>query len=246
MALVPDRYGPLTIGRHPYIVTMEFSEPFNYAVGFEQAREPAAALNSVSEFGRNFDFVGGWEHTDPGYVRDITIPRTEYRFVNTDADGPLPPDHLRAAIAESAVVRYVVPLYTSEELGSAMFSLVPNSVVVSSSDLNVLDMGRFDGLAAGQGFFPLLYRDAVVGVRSRRIYSSLVTESAIEPPEEFVNYVGEPGAALWLVDEIAAVSVDGETDLVVEPDWYVSYPNDIGTAVTRPSNDEPTSDGSYS
>jgi hypothetical protein len=219
---------------------MAFGSPFAYALGFEEALDPDAALEIAHGFG------GGWEHTEPGYVDALGMLRTEYRFINTDADGPLSPDDSLAAIEQSDVIRYVVPLYTSEELGSALFSLVPNHVVVSSADLNFMDMAEFDELAEDQGFFALMYRDAVLGGRSRRIYSSLVLEPTIAPPEEYTSYQGEPGAALWLIAEMNASVAGTSVDLVAEPDWYTPYPNDLGTAATRSTDDRPTNDAAES
>jgi len=217
MAQVPDSYEPVTIGRHPYIATMTFGSPFVYAVGFEEALDPDAALDIAHRFG------GEWVHTEPEYVYALGMLRTEYRFINTDADGALSPDELRAAIEQFDAIRYVVPLYTSEELGSTLFSLVPNHVVVSSADLNFIDMAEFDELAEGQGFFALLYRDAV-----------------------FTSYQGEPGAALWLIAKINASVAGSRVDLVAEPDWYTPYPNDLGTAATRSPDDRPTYDAAES
>lgn len=236
MAQMHDSYGPLTIGRRPYVATMQFGSPFTYAVGFEEALDPDTALDIAHRFD------GEWAHAEPGYVNALGMLRTEYRLINTDADGALSPDELRAAIEQSDAIRYVVPLYSSEELGAALFSLVPNHVVVSSADLNFVDMAELDELAEDQGFFALLYRDAVLGGRSRRIYSSLVLEPTIAPPEEFTSYQGEPGAALWLIAEINASVASRNVDLVAEPDWYTPYPNDLGTAATRSPDDRPTYD----
>jgi hypothetical protein len=147
MVQVPDSYEPFTIGQHPYIATLAFSSPFVYAIGFEDALDPDTALTFAHRLG------GAWEHTEPDYVNALRTRRTEYWFIHNDADGPLSPDDLRAAIAASDAIRYVVPLYASDEPGSTLFSLVPNHVVISSADLTFVDMAEFDEIAEEQGFF---------------------------------------------------------------------------------------------
>jgi hypothetical protein len=44
------------------------------------------------------------------------------------------------------------------------------------------------------------------------------------------------------MDRINESVTSNDVDLVAEPDWYTPYPNDLGSAATRPIDDRPTHD----
>lgn len=236
MVDVPDRYGPLTIGRDPYVVELSFNAPYVFAFGFDQPLGPEDALERLS------GMTGEWEYADPEYVSSLSQAVSEYRFVRTDSDEPMTPQDLDELINDSeGSITYAVPVFSAEDSMPAPFTMVPNHVVVSSSDLSFVDMADFDELAGRQNFYPLKYRDAVIGERSRRIYSSLVDAPAFSRPDRFTNYEGEPGPALWLIDAMVDRYAATGVDVVAEPDWYTANPNDLGTPATvrhRPPTDD--------
>jgi hypothetical protein len=224
MIQIPDRYEPITIGRDPYVSELQFVEPYVYAFGFEQATDPNEALEIVVGIG------GHWEFAEPRYVVSLVQNRSEYRFVHTDGDAGLSPGDLRDVTDADNPIRYIVPIYSSDEPGVPPYTLVPNHVVVTLADLSIVDPGRLDELAAQQEFFPLTFRDVSRDSGFRRTYSSLVDRPMLEPPDEFIDYRGEPGPALRLInvmiDEVASA------EFAAEPDWYLDHPDDLGTPAT--------------
>jgi len=224
MVQIPARYEPFTIGRHPYVTEMQFVEPYVYAFGFAQSTAPSEALEIVTGTG------GSWEFAEPRFVASLQQDRSEYRFVHIDGDVGLTPEYLGTIIGDDGPIRYIVPIYTSDEPGIPPYTLVPNHVVVTSADLSIADFADLDPIASEQDFFPLVYRDASSGGWSRRIYSSLVEVPVFAPPEEFVDYRGEPGPALLLIEEMIAEIAS--TNFFAEPDWYVDHPDDLGTPAT--------------
>ncbi|MEN8239955.1 MAG: hypothetical protein ABFR53_12245, partial [Actinomycetota bacterium] len=210
---------------------LNVSSPFLYAVGFESVLDPASALREMSVL------PGDWSHAGPASIEELPS-RIEHRFEDVGATGAMVPGTLAEFVADGGnPIRYVVPVYRSEEFGSAEFTPVPNHVVVTAHDASVFDM--VDDAASEQSFFPLLHRGATIGDRFRRVYSSLISEPVERPSEEFQGYMGEPGPALWLIEHLASMDIDPDVGLVAEPDWYVSYPNDLATGATR-SIDSPT------
>lgn len=105
-------------------------------------------------------------------------------------------------------------------------------MVVTSADLSIADFAGLDAIASPQDVFPLVYRDVSSERWSRRIYSSLVERAVSAPPEEIVDYRGEPGPALWLIE--AMIGEVASTNFIAEPDWYVDHPDDLGTPATTP------------
>jgi hypothetical protein len=204
---------------------MSVSSPFRYAVGFETVLDPDSALREMSAF------PGSWGVVESEY-REEAPPRIEHRFENIGATDVISPAILGEIVSDDAnTVRYMVPIYKSEEFGSAEFTPVPNHVVVTASSESAFE--SLDETASEQHFFPLFHRDSVIGDRYRRIYSSRISEPEAEPSEEFQDYVGEPGPALRLIDELVTLGNELDLGLIAEPDWYLDHPNDLTTRVTR-------------
>lgn len=234
MVKLPERYEPLTIGRYPYITELRFEHSLIYGFGFDGTLDALSALDIVIQVETEWNLGTDWGLVEHEYVTSLRAPRSEYRLVDRHhGRDPARPDELKAVVDADGPIRYIIPIYESDDGYPATFSLVPNHVVVSSSDLSFADMSELDTLSEPQRFYPLVYRDALIGTRSRRIYSSLITEPALVPPE-FSNYRGEPGAALLLMDLINKWGERESLDLSAEPDWYISYPNDLGTPATAP------------
>lgn len=222
----PDTYEPIVVGDGTeFGMEMSVSSPFRYAVGFETVLDPDSALREMSAF------PGSWRVTEPEYSEEAQ-PKIEHRLENVGAADVIPPAILGEIVSNDAnAVRYMVPIYKSEEFGLAEFTPVPNHVVVTTSHESAF--GSIDSVASEQMFFPLLHRDTTIGDRYRRIYSSRISEPEAEPSEEFQDYVGEPGPALWLIDELVTLEREIDGGLVAEPDWYLDHPNDLTARATR-------------
>jgi hypothetical protein len=230
-ANVPDAYHPITIGLGDYVAELSVSSPPRYTIGFTTPKLPQEVLELVPD---------RWVIVEQEFVTSAESASTEYMFVEVGGSVAMTPNELAQLISDNDAIRYAVPVYSGEEYGLEAFTPIPNHVVVTFSDLDnsmLPDIDEafvsLDQLAADQGFFPLLYRDSMIGRRLRRLYSSLVTEPAMAPNEEFFDYAGEPGAALLLVDQMRDSYESGDVDLVAELDWFVSNPNDLGTSATQ-------------
>jgi len=235
---LPEIYGPLVVGSGEYVQELSVSSPAKYAVGFSSSMLPQEALRLVPD---------RWQLIGYEYLARSESARTEYLFGGEDANATMTPAELTQLIDDNDAIRYVVPAYSGEEQGSGMFTPVPNHVVVTIGALDTSMLGEIDAgfaaldeLAAAQGFFPLLYRDFAAGQHLRRIYSSLVSEPAVAPSDEFIDYTGEPGAALFLIDQVHQSDVSRDLDLVAEVDWFVSHPNDLGSPATQASGQAAT------
>ncbi|MCL1587501.1 MAG: S8 family serine peptidase [Actinomycetia bacterium] len=226
MAEQPDVYGPVVVGRGTdYGMELSVSDPFVYAVGFENALTPEEALGEMGAL------PGEWSPRGLAYS-ESPPSRIEHRFESSGATDAITPATLAEIVAaEDNQIRYVVPVYRSEEFGLTEFTPVPNHVVVTVMDSSVLE--EIDAEARDQGFFPVYYRDRNVGEFFLRIYSSLISEPAEAPAEEFTDYKGEPGPALWLIDRLTSLDILRNAGLEAEPDWYIAYPNDLGSDASR-------------
>jgi hypothetical protein len=233
----PDTYEPIVVGDGTeFGMEMSVSSPFRYAVGFETVLDPDSALREMSAF------PGSWRAAGSEYPEEAQ-PTIEHRFENVGAADVISPTILgEIVLSDANAVRYMVPIYKSEEFGLAEFTPVPNHVVVTTTYESAF--GSIDEVASEQLFFPLLHRDATIGDRFRRIYSSRISEPEAEPSEEFKDYVGEPGPALRLIDELVTLESEIDADLVAEPDWYLNHPNDLTTRATRSVDSLANSDGS--
>ena len=225
----PEVYGPVIVGGGTdYEMELSVTEPFLYAAGFETVLTAEEALEEMSAL------PGDWHLTERPYL-DEPPARIEHRFEDVGSEDAITPATLAEVVASDANrIRYVVPVHKSREFGQAEFTPVPNHVVVTVFDDSAFD--QIDQEALLQDFFPLLYRDRGVGDTFTRIYSSLISGPAEEPAERDPLYMGEPGPALWLIEHLMSLDIATDVGLVAEPDWYIAYPNDLGSGATRPVN----------
>ena len=222
----PERYDPVKVGSEPHTTTMRVSAPYSYVVGFKREMKPALALQRLSANGFDWQFSG---REDPEAKLD------QYRFTDTEAVDALTPDQTKELILDEEEIRYVVPVYRSDELGLASFTPVPNHVVVIADVDNQSELDEFDELLRVSDFRSLPGQEIERGDQTRLVYSSNLDEG--DPNETLdARFTGEPGMSLALINA-------APPGVVAELDWFVTNPNELETGATRTSGQTVASGG---
>ena len=193
---------------------MRVSAPFTYVVGFESAVDPEGALRAVSEA------EPGWTLSQRQIQREQL---DQYQFTDADADVALTPNQLNELIQQVDEIRYIVPVYRSDDLGLASFTPVPNHVVVIVDREGDDGYEEFDELLQRSGFDPIPEQRIDRADQFRMVYSW--SPDGHDPSD--TRFLGEPGMSLALVDAAPLM-------LVAELDWFVTDPNYLETDATRP------------